>query len=86
MLLHNQSPDKELLLRVKTIMALRVVFLTGFVGLIFAFQSRVGFYGSLVPLSIVIGSAYFLSIINAVIFKWVDPFLAASLHVTGDLL
>jgi len=31
------NPDKELLLRVKTIMVLRIVFLTGFVLLVIAF-------------------------------------------------
>lgn len=66
-------------------MVLRVVFLTGFVGLIFAFQNRVGFYGSLVPLSIVIGIAYFLSLIYAIAFKWVSSSLSASFQVTGDL-
>ncbi|KMP11701.1 hypothetical protein UR09_01930 [Candidatus Nitromaritima sp. SCGC AAA799-A02] len=81
----NQSLDKELLLRVKTIMVLRVVFLAGFVGFIFAFQSRVGFYGSLVPLSIIIGFAYFLSLLYALSFRWLSPFLSAALHVTGDL-
>ncbi len=81
----NKSPDTEHLLRVKTIMVLRVVFLTGLVGLVFAFQSRVGFYGTLIPLSIVIGIAYFLSLIYAITFKWINSSLSASFQVTGDL-
>ncbi len=34
----RDNPDKELLLRVKTIMVLRIVFLTGFVVLVILFE------------------------------------------------
>ena len=65
MLKIKEIPDKELLKRVKTILVLRVVFLTGFVGLIFAFLRNVDYEMPVGHLSVAIGAAYFLSAIYA---------------------
>lgn len=83
----NQNPDKELLLRVKTIMVLRVVFLTGFLGSVLLFQQRTGFPGPVLPIKLVLASAYFFSLLYALIFNF-RPDRLASLAMTqmvGDL-
>ena len=80
------NSDEEFLLRVKTIMVLRVVFLTGFVALIVLFQNRFGFAASLTPLTVVIGSGYLLSLIYALLLKFWKPSVGAILQVTGDLI
>jgi len=81
----NESLDRELHLRINTIMVLRLVFLTGFVGLMLAFQQRVGFAEPIVPLSIVIALAYSFSIVYALLHKICNQFTIAVLQVIGDL-
>ncbi len=81
----NPNPDKELLLRVKTIMVLRVVFLTGFLGLVLTFQQRVGFPGPIFPFKIVLAGAYFFSLIYALLFKVHRLVMVAAVQMVGDL-
>ncbi|MBI4390228.1 MAG: hypothetical protein HY580_08615, partial [Nitrospinae bacterium] len=57
----DEPPDKELQLRIKTIMVLRALFLAGFVILIFLFQKDVSYHAPVGPLSAAIGAAFFLS-------------------------
>lgn len=86
MLTTQEYPDKELLLRVKTIMVLRVVFLTGFVALAIAFEHNARHETPIIPLSIVLGSAYFLCIVYALMLRMRSPLtLVAWAQVVGDL-
>lgn len=80
------NPDKELLVRVKTILVLRVVFLTGFVGLIFAFLRNVIYEMPIGPLSSCLGIAYFLSAIYAVFLRLkIRLSILSGMQVVGDL-
>jgi len=81
---HN--PEEELFLRVKAIMVLRVVFLTGFIALIIPFQQRFDIAANVVPLSVVIGSAYLLTGIYALLLKFWKPAFSASVQLAGDLV
>ncbi len=67
-------------------MVLRVALLTGFVVLLLSLSTRMKFSSSMVPLTAVIGSGYFLSILYALFFKLWKPSLGASFQVIGDLL
>ncbi|MFQ5445255.1 MAG: PAS domain-containing protein, partial [Nitrospinales bacterium] len=83
----NPYPDKELSLRIKTILILRVSLLAVIVVLIFAFQIRAGFKVPIVPLSICVGSAFFLSLVYALLFnKCRNLATAAAAQAVGDLL
>jgi two-component system, NtrC family, sensor histidine kinase PilS len=82
--LHNQ--DQELAQRVRRIMLLRVFFLTGFVGLVLTFQERLGITAPIGPLCMAIGAGFFMSLIYAVLFKFLTLTENASLQVVGDLL
>ena len=83
----KEIPDKELLKRVKTILVLRVVFLTGFVGLIFAFLQNVVYEMPVGSLSVVVGVAYFLSAVYALLLRLnISLRLLSSIQITGDLL
>jgi len=81
--IHN--PEEELFLRVKAIMVLRLVFLTGLVALIIPFQQRFEISASIFPLSAVIGLAYFLTAIYALLLKWWRPRLNVAIQMLGDL-
>jgi two-component system sensor histidine kinase PilS (NtrC family) len=81
--IHN--PEEELFLRVKAIMVLRVVFLTGFVALIIPFQQRFDIAANIIPLSVVIGAAYFLTAVYALFLKLWRPAFNGSIQVLGDL-
>lgn len=78
--------EKELGQRLKTVMVLRVALLTGFVLLLLSLNARMKFSTSMVPLTAVIGSGYFLSILYALFYKFWKPSLGASFQVIGDLL
>ena len=82
--IHNQ--DQELEQRVRRIMLLRVFFLTGFVGLLFTFQERLGITAPIEPLCIAIGAGFFMSLVYAVLFRFLTLTENASLQVSGDLL
>lgn len=83
----TENPDKELLVRVKTILVLRVVFLTGFVGLIFAFLRNVIYEMTIGPLSVCLGIAYFFSAIYAFLLRRkINLTILSWLQVVGDLL
>lgn len=86
MISRKGNPDRELVLRVKTIMVLRAVLLTGFVALILPFQHRVGFTGDIYPLSYVIGAGYFLTILYALLFNHCKLSLTTAAQFVGDLL
>jgi len=79
-------PDKELLLRVKTIMVLRIVFLTGFVVLVFLFELGSQQGTPIVPLSATLCAAYFLSLSGALFLRIRVPLQTVALfQVVGDL-
>jgi two-component system, NtrC family, sensor histidine kinase PilS len=82
--IHNR--DQELEQRVRRIMLLRVFFLTGFVGLLLTFQERLGITAPIGPLCMVIGAGFFMSLVYAVLFKFLTLTENASLQVAGDLL
>jgi two-component system sensor histidine kinase PilS (NtrC family) len=80
------TPDKELLLRVKTIMVLRIVFLTGFVILVIAFERNSLQETPIVPLSAVLCAAYFLALASALFQRIGMNLLSiAWFQVMGDL-
>jgi two-component system, NtrC family, sensor histidine kinase PilS len=81
---HNQ--DQELEQRVRRIMLLRVFFLTGFVVLLLVFQERLGITAPIKPLCMVIGMGFFMSLVYAVLFRFLTLTENASLQVAGDLL
>jgi two-component system sensor histidine kinase PilS (NtrC family) len=83
----KEIPDEELIKRVKTILVLRVIFLTGFVGLIFAFLRNVEYEMPVGHLSVVVGVAYFLSAVYALLLRLKTSFkFLSSLQITGDML
>ena len=82
--IHNQ--DQELEQRVRRIMLLRVFFLTGFVGLLLTFQERLGITAPIEPLCMAIGAGFFMSLVYAVLFRFLTLTENASLQVSGDLL
>ena len=82
----RDNPDKELLLRIKTIMVLRIVFLTGFVILVIAFELNSLQETPIVPLSAVLCAAYFLALASALFLRiGVNLLSVAWLQVLGDL-
>ena len=82
--IHNK--DQELEQRVRRIMLLRVFFLTGFVGLLLTFQERLGITAPIEPLCMAIGAGFFMSLVYAVLFRFLTLTENASLQVSGDLL
>ena len=82
----RDTPDKELLLRVKTIMVLRIVFLTGFVILVIAFEVNSLQKTPIVPLSAVLCAAYFLALASALFLRIkMNLLTVAWFQVLGDL-
>jgi len=67
-------------------MLLRVFFLTGFLGLLLTFQERLGITAPIGPLCTIIGAGYFLSLVYAVLFRFLTLTENASIQVAGDLL
>lgn len=82
----TKNQDQELEQRVRRIMLLRVLFLIGFVALLLAFQERLGITAPIGPLCMVIGMGFFLSLVYAVLFRFLTLTEIASLQVAGDLL
>jgi len=82
----RETLDKELLLRVKTIMVLRIVFLTGFVILVIAFERNSLQETPIVPLSAVLCAAYFLALTSALFLRiGMNLLPLAWFQVLGDL-
>jgi len=81
----RENPDQELQQRLKTVMVLRIVFLTGFVALLLIMGARIQFSAPLAPLTVVICGGYLLSIIYALFFNIWKPSFNASIQVLGDL-
>lgn len=81
-----QNKDQELQQRVRRIMLLRVFFLTGFLGLLLVFQKRLGITAPIEPVCTVIGIGFFMSLIYAVLFRYLTLTETASIQVAGDLL
>jgi two-component system sensor histidine kinase PilS (NtrC family) len=77
--------NQELRSRLKTLMAIRVALLTGFVALLLVFGSRLKLSDSVVPLTTVICSGYVLCILYALFFKTRKLSLLAHFQITGDL-
>ena len=82
----THKKDQELEQRVRRIMLLRVFFLTGFVALLLVFQERLGITAPIKPLCMVIGIGFFMSLIYAVLFRFLTLTENASLQVVGDLI
>ncbi|MDH5762691.1 MAG: ATP-binding protein [Nitrospinota bacterium] len=81
-----ENPDKELLLRVKAIMVLRIVFLTGFLLLVIAFERSSTQETPIVPLSAVLCAAYFLALSSALFLRIKLNLLSVAwFQVLGDL-
>lgn len=80
-----ENSDPELQQRLKTVMVLRVAFLTGFVILLLLMGSRIQFSAPLAPLTVVICGGYLLTIIYALFFKIWKLSFTASIQVIGDL-
>ena len=84
--LMRENPDKELLIRVKTVMVLRIVFLTGFLILVMAFARSSFQETPIVPLSAVLCAAYFLSLANALLLRiGINLLTVAWFQIMGDL-
>lgn len=81
----QEYPDKEILQRLKTIMVLRAVFLTGFVALLLPLGQSVDFSAPIEPLTAVIAGGYLFSIVTALFFRIWNPRFSASLQMLGDL-
>ena len=78
--------DKELLLRVKTVMTLRIVFLTGFLILVIAFEQSSHQENPIIPLSAVLCAAYFLALSGALFLRIGFSLLPITwFQVMGDL-
>ncbi len=83
----EKFPDKELYLRIKTILLLRTVFLTGFVISVYFFHQHFPYRTPVVPLSLTLALAYLFCIVYAVLLKIkINLFLVSFLQVAGDLL
>lgn len=83
----SSTQDQELLVRVKTIMVLRMVFLTGFVGLIITFELNATQNTPIIPLSLVLCIAYLFSLAYALLIRIKLPLnVVAWLQILGDLL
>jgi two-component system, NtrC family, sensor histidine kinase PilS len=80
-----ENSDPELQQRLKTVMVLRVAFLTGFVILLLLMGSRNQFSAPLAPLTVVICGGYLLSIVYALFFKIWKLSSTASIQIIGDL-
>ncbi|MFQ5673886.1 MAG: nitrogen regulation protein NR(II) [Nitrospinales bacterium] len=81
------QPDRELLLRIKNITILKALLLTGFVVMVFTFQSKADFPTPIVPLSQVIGVAYFLFMGYGLLLRFCkNLLLMGAIQTTGDLL
>ena len=84
---HLATPDEELLLRIKAIMVIRIVFLTGFVSLLIAFEYQSTNEIPVVYLSGVIIVAYALSISYALFLRSRrNLHILAWMQAIGDLL
>ena len=77
--IHNQ--DQELEQRIRRIMLLRVFLLTGFVGLLLTFQERLGITVPIEPLCMDIGAGFFMSLVYAVVFRFLNLTENASFQV-----
>jgi two-component system sensor histidine kinase PilS (NtrC family) len=82
----KETQDKELILRIKTILLLRVIFLTGFVIMVLWFQQQTPDRVPIAPLSITIAIAYLFSLIYVLLLKYgSNLLLLASFQTAGDL-
>lgn len=83
----EKRQDSELFLRIKTLMVLRMIFLTGFVILLITFEQNAVRPTPVIPVSIVLCIAYFLALGYALLFR-IGMGLGnlAWIQVAGDLL
>ncbi len=83
----QEQPDRELLLRVKTILFLRIFFLIGIVVTVFILQQKYPYRTPIVPLSVTLALAFLFSAIYSVLLRWEwNLSLIASIQVIGDLV
>ena len=80
-------PDRDLLFKVKALMALRVLVLTLFLGAVIVFQIKTGQLASPLPISMLIAVTYFLTLLYAIMLGRVKSLkLFCYLQIAGDLL
>lgn len=78
--------QQELLKKVKALMLLRVLVVTGFIGALIAFQKALTL-PNIVPISFLIATTYLLTIIYAVSLRWVKRLNRfCYLQIGGDIL
>ena len=66
-------------------MLLTVLFLIGFVALLLVFQERLGITALIKPLYMVIAMGFFMSLVYAILFKYLTLTKNASIQVVGNL-
>ncbi len=83
----KKRQDSELFIRIKTLMVLRMIFLTGFVVLLITFEQNAVRPTPVIPVSIVLCTAYFFALSYALLFRIGMPLSTlAWVQVVGDLL
>lgn len=79
--------DKELLFKIKSLMVLRVLIISLFVGTIIIFQIRLGQLPFVVPVTILIALTYLLTIVYSIHLRFAKRLkLSCYLQLIGDLL
>lgn len=83
----SDTSNKGLLRRLKTLMLLRVIFLTLFLGVVVIVQKRGGEIPALIHISFLIGLTYFLTIIYAILLKNIKNLILFSyIQIIGDII
>ncbi len=84
---NDYRKDSELIVRIKTLMVLRMIFLTGFVILLITFERNAVRPTPVLPLSFVLCTAYFLALSYALFYRiGMRLGILAWMQVIGDLL
>ena len=82
----NAGQQQELLKKIKALMLLRVLVVTGFIGALIAFQKQLTL-PNIVPISFLIATTYLLTIIYAVSLRWVKRLKRfCYFQIAGDIL
>ncbi len=83
----DKKQDTELFLRFKTLMVLRLIFLTGFVVLLFTFEQNAVRSIPVLPLSFVLCTAYLMALSYALFFRiGMRLSILGWMQVVGDLI
>jgi len=83
----SDTSNNELQRRLKTLMLLRVIFLTLFLGVVVIFQKRGGEIPALIHISFLIGLTYFLTILYAILLRNIKNLILFSyVQIIGDII